>query len=201
MLVNRARSSWEDDVDETARLERLLRQAQAGDRQALEVLLGWLRNKVRPWAQRQIGGDLMRKLDASDIAQEVCIRIHRAFDRLYEDCTLPQLLGLARTVLHNVVADCRRRRAHREVGGEGLFAGLAADTTPAEQRVLRGEREARLEQAIERLPEQQRRALRLRLRQGLTFQEIGRRMNISLSRARVLFLRAAERLRGELGEG
>jgi RNA polymerase sigma-70 factor (ECF subfamily) len=187
-------------VNDIPSLESLLGKAQAGDVYALATLLGRLRSWLRSYAQRRLGTNRNPQVDASDVAQEVCLRVHRAFDRLVAGCTVPQLLGWARKILHNVVIDHHRRFRGREVAGEHLFAGLATGTTGPEERVLRTERSARLEEAIGRLPEEQRLAFQLRFRDGLTFAAVGRRLGVRLGYARVLFLRATERLRKELGE-
>src|SRR5271168_4494516 len=90
-------------------IDELLRQAQAGDRRSMNLLLGWLRQRVKPMAQRQLQGRPLARMDASDVAQEVCFRLHRNWERLHDNCPLPLLLGWARKVLQNVVADgCRR---------------------------------------------------------------------------------------------
>src|SRR5262245_25287001 len=105
-------------------VEQLLRQAQAGDRPSLESLLTWLRARVHPWARFRLRLDPAPGADASDMAQEVCLRAQRAFGRLYEGCSPAQLLAWARKILDNVVAD-RRRRGRREAAPDDGFAGLA----------------------------------------------------------------------------
>jgi RNA polymerase sigma-70 factor (ECF subfamily) len=179
-------------------VEALLQRAQAGDAAARGQVLGWLREQIRPWARRRLAGARNGHLDASDVVQEVCCRIHRNFDRLRADCTVPLLLGLARRILDNFAID--QHRARPRVDGAALLDGLVGDGSSPEQRLLRAEQESRLREALTRLPERQGLAFRLRAVEGLTFREIGERLGLSLGQARVLFLRATEALQAVLAE-
>jgi RNA polymerase sigma-70 factor (subfamily 1) len=184
----------------------LLERARGGDEGAVEALVAWLRGRLRPWAERLLGPGLRHRIDASDVAQEVCLRIHGAFARLPADCTTPHLLAWARKILRNLVTDYRRRHgaarrdAGREVAGDAPFPLLAAEVTPPVGRVLRGEEADRLEEALQRLPEKQRVVFQLRFREGLDNPEVARRLHIRPAYASLLLLRATERLRKELGE-
>jgi RNA polymerase sigma-70 factor (ECF subfamily) len=186
-------------------LEPLLRRALAGDPQARADLLGHLRDWARARGQDLAGRGLGPRLDASDIAQEVGLRVHRAFDT-FGGQTVPQLLGWADQIVQNVVADIHRRQgadkrdAGREVAGAGLLCEVAGDGTSPSQQAVRHEREARLTEALGQLPEQQRLVFQLRLYEGLPFKEVARRVGVSEGHARVLMLRATERLRQELGD-
>ncbi len=185
-------------------LEPLLRRVRSGDAQALTALLEWLRPRVRLRAENVLGGRLGARLDASDVAQEVSLRVHRGIGGLRGEAA-PQLLAWVEEILQNVVADCRKHHAAqaRAVGrevGDGLFPCLASDTTALEQRVLRDERTARLEEALQRLPEKQRTVFQLRLHEQLPFEEVAKRAGVTVVNARVLMVRATERLRQELGE-
>lgn len=185
-------------------LEPALRNARAGDRQAIAELVDWLRPRVRLRAQGILGRKFGARLDASDVAQEVCLRIHGRLGQ-FEGHTAPQLLGWVETILRNVVADfhkhhaARKRDAGREVAGHELFQGLAAEGTSPSQRVMKGELAAGLEEALGRLPTTQRLVFRLRFLEDLPFAEVARRAGVSPGNARVLFLRAIERLRTKMG--
>jgi RNA polymerase sigma-70 factor (ECF subfamily) len=167
----------------------LRRRARAGEEQARDRLLGWVREQVYPLARRLVCGD------ASDLAQDVCLRLHRHLDRLWPDCTVAQLLAYARATLRHAAAD-RGRRAGRQVlrAASDWLAQVPGDDTSPEERVERDERAIRLQQALERLPRLQRLAFRLRLDDGLTFEQSGQRLGLSLGTARRHFLRAATAL-------
>jgi RNA polymerase sigma-70 factor (ECF subfamily) len=186
-------------------LDSLFQRARAGDVQALEDLIAQLRHRVHQQAQERFGPHPRARLDASDIAQEVSLRVHRQFDQL-KGQTFPQLLAWVEEIFLNYLADCHkyngaaRRDARRQVAGDNLFPDLAADTALPSQRLLHAEEKARLEQALHRLPEQQRLVFQLRFIEQLPFKEVAQRAGVSAGNARVLFLRATEKLRKELGE-
>jgi len=145
------------------------------------------------------------RLDASDVAQEVCLRLHRGFAR-FQGQTVPELLGWVDEILRNVVASASRhhgaekRDAGAEVAGGDWLAALRAAITPPEQRAMHHEEAARLKEAVVRLPEPQRTVFRLRFYGQLPFAEISRQTGKSVGNARVLFLRATEWLRKEMEE-
>jgi RNA polymerase sigma-70 factor (ECF subfamily) len=185
-------------------LARLLPLACAGDGQALAALIERLRGRVRLRAQGLLGPRLGARLDASDVAQEVCLRAYRAFGQ-FDGHTVPQLLAWVEGALQNYLADCwrhhgaGRRDAGREEAGD-LVHDLAANTASPSEHFLQAEQRARLEEALRRLPGRQRLVFELRFVEQLPFAEVGRRAGISEGNARVLFLRTTERLRKELRE-
>ncbi len=192
-------------MDDDEELAGLLAQARKGDHQALGTLLVRLRGWVRGWAQSHLGQRLLARLDGSDIAQDVHLRAVEHFDQFQGD-SVPQLRAWVAEMLKNVLIDCfRRQRAGGrdpglEVAGDDLFRGLAADATTPSQVAIRNEQQARLSEALRRLPETQQLVFRLRLYEGLPFEEVARRAGVTVGNARVLMVRATERLRKELGD-
>ena len=81
---------------------------------------------------------------------------------------------------------------------------LADGSAPADELLLRRERERRVKEAVLRLPRRQREVLTLRIDAGLTFAEVARTLGIAEGNARVHFHHAARRLaelvRAEEGE-
>lgn len=92
----------------------------------------------------------------------------------------------------------RKRDAAREVAGGDLFQGLAADGTSPSQRAVLNEEAGKLEKALEQLPDAQRLVFRLRFLENLPLAEVAQHAGVSVGNARVLFLRATERLWLEL---
>jgi RNA polymerase sigma-70 factor (ECF subfamily) len=68
-------------------------------------------------------------------------------------------------------------------------------------QLMAQEQAQRLLQALERLPEDYQRVIRLRYAERLSFEDIGRLMQRSANAARLLWLRAIERVKHELGGG
>jgi RNA polymerase sigma-70 factor (ECF subfamily) len=186
-------------------LASLLSEAQRGNEQALAALLERLRGRVRQRAQGLLGGRLGARLDGSDVAQEVHLRVWGRFAQ-FRGNSVPQLLAWVDEIVQSYITDCRRRHgagkrdAGAEVAGADLFPGLAGDGTTPSQGAMRNEQQARLSEAVEHLPEKQRLVFRLRFYEGLPFEEVARRAGVTAGNARVLMLRATERLRDELGE-
>jgi RNA polymerase sigma-70 factor (ECF subfamily) len=185
-------------------LAALLSEAQKGDKPALGALLDGLRPWVRQRADELLGQRLGARLDCSDVTQEVHIRVWECFEQ-FRGNSVPQLMAWVEQILRTIVTDCRRRHgagkrdAGREMGGEP-FRGLPGDGTTPSQGAVRNEQQVRLAEAMQQLPEKQRLVLRLRLYEGLPFEEVARRVGVSVVNARVLMVRATEKLRSELGD-
>jgi RNA polymerase sigma-70 factor (ECF subfamily) len=192
-------------VDDNEELARLLNEARRGSQQALGTLLAWLRPWVRQQAQYLLGQRLRARLDGSDIVQEVHLRAFEHFDQ-FQGASVPQLVAWLEQILRNIITDCRRRHGAEgrnvdaEVAGGDLFPGLPADATTPSQGAMRNEQQARLSEALQRLPEKQRLVFQLRFNEGLPFEDAARRAGVTLGNARVLMVRAIESLRSELGD-
>ena len=192
-------------MDDNEELACLLTEARKGDRQALGDLFLRLRDWVRHCAQNRLGQRLGARVDGSDIAQEVHLRAWRSFDQ-FQGESVPELMGWVEEILQNAITDCRRRHgaekrdADAEVAGGDLFTGLSANATTPSQGAIRNEQNARLSEALQRLPEKQQLVFRLRLYEGLPFEEVAQKAGVTVGNARVLMVRAIERLKSELGD-
>ncbi len=87
-------------VDENDELDTLLRQSQVGDPGAHESPLGLLRARARRYADHLLGGQFGAWSAASDMAQEVFVRIGDGFD-LSLFPSAPHLLDWLNTVVRN----------------------------------------------------------------------------------------------------
>jgi RNA polymerase sigma-70 factor (ECF subfamily) len=97
--------------------------------------------------------------------------------------------------------DSAKRCVDREVGlaGDGSALGLAGvlpdeGTSPSRQ-VLALELATQLERALAGLPEEYRQVIRYRYQETQSFEEIGRRLQLTPNAARKLWLRAIQKLR------
>jgi RNA polymerase sigma-70 factor (ECF subfamily) len=161
-------------------------------------------------ANGQIDADLRAKGGASDLVQQTFLEAQRDFAQFQGESEKELLAWLRQLLLHNVANFQRhyratgKRQVGREVALEGDSSatppggGLAGDTpSPSHLAMEREEAEA-VTRALERLPEEYRRAITLRHQENRTFEEMGRLLNLSASGARLLWLRAVERLNQEL---
>jgi RNA polymerase sigma-70 factor (ECF subfamily) len=165
------------------------------------------------YVQRSMGQGLRRKIDPEDILQEVgidCIRSLGKVDLADRDpfSWLCQLAERRIIDAHRKFFDIQKRDAALEVplgspasqsGQGGLIEMLSASITSPSKAFSRNERERRLGQALEQLPELTREALRLRYVEGLASKEIAERLGKTDGAIRVMLTRAVKRLEELLG--
>src|SRR6516162_8320044 len=185
--------------------------AQAGSREALGQVLETFRGYLLLVADRELDAELRAKGGASDLVQDTFLEAQRDFDCFHGNSADELRAWLRRLLLNNVANFTRqyRQRAKRQVSREVALeaggsshergAGLAADTTSPSGQAIAREQAKALEQAMERLPPDYRQVLALRHEQKLTFAQIGEQMQRTANAARMLWLRAVERLQKELG--
>ena len=143
--------------------------------------------------------------EAEDIAQTVFLRAFERFDSLRNS---PSAAGWLRTVATNLCLNhLQRFRArfhpfsqHRETGpGESRpIEESVVDADSPAVRFERGERHARLEQALRRLPEAQRVPLVLFHFQQLSYRDIATLRGVSLAKVKTDIHRGRESLRSLL---
>ncbi len=178
--------------------------AQGGDADALGRLLEAFRPYLLAVANQSMPETLKGKFGGSDLVQETLFKAHNEFHGLQLDGSA-DLQAWLRTILRNNLADWVRRycaaskRAisrehslHRKIG-PALAEIASKDPTPS-TRVIRREQIAAVDEAVERLPADEREVVLLRHREGLQFDEIGRRMSRSSEAVRKLWARAILRL-------
>jgi RNA polymerase sigma-70 factor (ECF subfamily) len=186
--------------------------ARGGSLEALGQVLEACRGYLLGIASRRLSAELRRKGGASDLVQQTFLDAQCQFERFQGESEKELLAWLRQILLHNLGHFQRRYRAtgKRDLGREAPLADEASSTggeadlatptpSPSAQIVAREEAEA-VQQALQRLPEEQRQVLALRHQEQLTFEEIGQRLGRSTSGARALWLRAVERLNDELGK-
>lgn len=143
--------------------------------------------------------------------QVTFLEAHRDYER-FEGGDEPQLLAWLRKILVRNLADqARRHRAmgrdvRREESLEALLErsdrplqwALASPATSPSEQASRREQDVLLADALARLPEDYREVILLRNFDRLPFDEVAARMGRSSGAARMLWVRALERLNGEL---
>ena len=182
----------------------LAERAAAGDRAAVDALIGQNLSEIRAYVRAHMGAQLRARESASDLVQSVCRDLLTHQDRFRHpsaEAFRAWLFTTARRKVQNRVRDLERekRDVDREVGGVdeaslgSLGAAYARVTNPGE-RALRNEEIARLEAAIESLPEEQREVLTLAHFVGLSRAEIAKQLGKTEEGVRSMLHRAMARL-------
>ena len=175
--------------------ELLLRQAQNGNPEAFESLMGSLESLVWRVCWHYTGS----REDASDCAQETMIRIWRGLPSFRSGCVFE-------TWVYRVAANCcldflRRRKKEAGTPLEPLMEqGFdPPDPSPGtEAQVLRNEEYARLRQAVADLPEEQRDALVLTQLEGKSYADVSEMLGVTEGTVKSRVNRARTRLKSIL---
>jgi RNA polymerase sigma-70 factor (ECF subfamily) len=173
--------------------------------------------KYRDWlallARMQVGERYRAKFDPSDVVQQTMLEAVRAWPgfRGRSDGELAAWLRqiLARVIAHEFrrYGGAQARDLAREVSLERAIAEssrrlgdvLADSATTLGARLDRDERARRLAAVLERLPDDYREVILLRNIEGLSHDEVARRMGRGVGAVRMLWVRALARLRQEAG--
>ena len=138
--------------------------------------------------------------DCLDLTQETFLGIYRGIGSFRRDSRFE-------TWLFSIATNAFRKRLRRGVAGkrEGREVSLepaedARDEAPVPgEDALRKERSRLLREAVEKLPEQMRRCLVLRVYQEMKYREIAALLRLSPETVKVHLFQARRRLREELG--
>lgn len=144
---------------------------------------------------------------AEDISQEVFLRAYQSFETLRSS---PKVGGWLKTVATNLTLNhlTRHRKRWR------LFSEIFSDDSRDEElesaagvfdnvlaELESDERRARVEQALERLPDHQRIPLVLYHYEEMPYQDIADRLNVSLAKVKTDILRGRVAMAGLLAPG
>ena len=189
-----------------------LRAAKKGDVESLSKLLQAYQNYLKILATTQLQNQLRARVSASDLVQETLMEAHQCFPQFRGTSDAEFAAWLRQILVHNLSSAIQRhvlakkRDVRREVSIDATrrsieesserLGALIADPGPSPSEIL-GQREDTLHLAdlLEQLSDDHRTVLVLRHVEGLPFQEVADRMGRSSGAARVLWLRAIERLR------
>jgi len=128
---------------------------------------------------------------AQEATQEVFLRLYTVLKK-GEEIENPR--GWIFRVAHNLGLKIRARESSQGPFDPDLESRLAGPAMDPEQNLLEREQTLRFHQAVQRLSEQQRRCLMLRL-EGLRYPEIGSVLGISASAVGEFLRRAVSRLK------
>ena len=182
--------------------------ARAGSREALGQLLDQCRRYLLTVARESLGPALRAKGGASDLVQDTFLEAQRLFPRFAGDSDAQLRAWLRCLLLHKAAKlgrryqSTRKRQLSREVslgraGPDAPADVLAARAPTPSVQLMADEQLQRLRDAIARLPDDYRQVVALRYQEGLAFEEVGRRLGRTADAARMLWMRAVERLKQE----
>lgn len=201
------RSIWPDS-DETL---ELLASARDGDASAANQLLDRHRDALRRMVAMRLDQRIRRRVDASDVVQEVLVDANRRLEKYLENPAMPFHLWLRQMARDRLIDAHRRHRASakRSVDREqGMLAAgdmdrstmeLAAQLcddqlTPAAAATMH-ELQNRFEAALAEVNEQDREIILMRHYEHLSNQEVASILELSEPAASMRYLRAIRRLR------
>ncbi|MDB4766667.1 sigma-70 family RNA polymerase sigma factor [bacterium] len=194
----------------------LLAQAKSGDEDAINQLMDRHRNSLRQLVRMRLDQKIQKRVDVSDVVQDVLVEANRRLQRYIENPVMPFHLWLRQIAKDRIIDAHRRHRvsAKRSVDREQALvaprgydqssiqlASLLGDQrlTPA-AAALQKEMAKKVEEAIGLLDEKDCEIIVMRHYEHLTNQEIGKVLNLTEPAASMRYLRAIRRLRTVMQE-
>ncbi|MCI0377726.1 MAG: sigma-70 family RNA polymerase sigma factor [Gemmataceae bacterium] len=181
--------------------------ARKGDRTALGRLLDGMRSYLLAVVQQDC---VPSKSEAEDLVQETLVKAYKTFDQFHGTTAL-ELRGWLRRIALNNARDTARhwhadkRHAHEVPVADDSSSDPGREQLPADiespiAQLIRQEKNETIQAALEQMNAEHVQVILLRWREGLHFDEIGRRLGRSSEAARKLWERALQQLRRRLQE-
>jgi RNA polymerase sigma-70 factor (ECF subfamily) len=192
-------SVWPVNMEKTLPDEELMAKTAEGDEYAFEILARRHQTSVLNLIYRYVGD----RTQAKDLAQEVFVRVWQAAKTYKPTAKFTTWIYriTANLCLNELKASGRRKWISRFSGEEGQEVGVEAfsDESPsAEDLLLAGERSRQITDALQSLPENQRMAVILKKFDDLSYQEIARILDCSVSAVESLLVRGKRNLQEKL---
>jgi RNA polymerase sigma-70 factor (ECF subfamily) len=193
--------------------QRLLELARQGENSAVAQLFEQHRAALRRMVDLRLDPMLARRVDASDIVQEVLFEASRRLADYLRDPVMPFHLWLRHLAQDHVIDAHRKHRlakrrsvdreqpAHRALPGDSSL-DLAAqffdqELTPA-SAAIRHELQRRLESALAGMDEDDREMILMRHYEQMSNQDVAALLGLTEAAASMRYLRALRRLRAVL---
>lgn len=193
----------------------LLKDVENGDPSAVNRLLDRHREAVRRMVQMRLDQAVARRVDASDVVQDVLLEASQRLSDYIRSPSMPFHLWLRQLAKDRIIDMHRRHRAaqRRSVDREQNVSSFASDEqsaadltallrdaelTPAAS-ALRREMEERFVLALDQLEESEREIVIMRHFEHLGNGEVAEALGLSAPAAGMRYLRAIRRLRELLG--
>jgi len=178
------------------RLDAVVAEAVAGNRDALREVLEIIRPIVVRYCRARVGTTERSGLSADDVAQEVCLAAITALPR-YKDQGRPFLAFVYGIAAHKV-ADAHRAAARNRSDPTDVVPERYSLEAGPEQMALDSEAAARMNRLLSILPEKQREILILRVVVGMSAEETAEAVGSTPGAVRVAQHRALAKLKAEI---
>ena len=193
----------------------LLNEVAGGDKSAVNRLMDRHRDAVRRMIQMRLDQAVARRVDASDVVQDVMLEASQRLTDYLQNPSMPFHLWLRQLAKDRIIDMHRRHRGaqRRSVDREQNFSGLGGDDqsaadlagllkdaelTPA-AAALRQEMQNRFLLALDHLEEGEREIIVMRHFEHLGNSEVADALGLSAPAAGMRYLRAIRKLREFLG--
>lgn len=201
---------------ESEQTQSLLDHAAKGDVDAINTLMDRHRNALRRMVQLRMDQKLLRRLDVSDVVQDVLVEANRRLATYLEDPRMSFHLWLRHIAKDRIIDAHRRHRvsAKRSIDREQVLATPANgdqssillanqlrddQLTPAaaatQKEIVR-----KVESAIAELDDRDAEIIIMRLYEQLSNQDVAAALNLTEPAASMRYLRAIRRLKELLAE-
>ncbi len=178
------------------RLDAVVAEAIAGNRDALREVLETIRPLVVRYCRARVGTAERSGLSADDVAQEVCLAAITALPR-YKDQGRPFLAFVYGIAAHKV-ADAHRAAGRNKADPMEVVPERFSGEAGPEQMAIDSESSARMNALLQILPEKQREILILRVVVGMSAEETAEAVGSTAGAVRVAQHRALSRLKTEI---
>lgn len=179
--------------------QELVQRVQRGDMAAFDLLVRKYQHRIAAL----IGRYIRDWSECQDVAQDTFIRAYRAIGNFRGDAQFYTWLHriAVNTAKNHLAAHNRRPPTDDiEIGDAELYDGGARlrDTDTPERELMRQEMELTVMRAVDALPEELRMAITLREVDGLSYEEIAKRMDCPIGTVRSRIFRAREAIDAQL---
>ncbi|BBZ35034.1 sigma-70 family RNA polymerase sigma factor [Mycolicibacterium confluentis] len=178
------------------RLDAVVAQAVAGDRDALREVLETIRPIVVRYCRARVGTAERSGLSADDVAQEVCLAAMMALPR-YQDQGRPFLAFVYGIAAHKVADAHRAAARNRAEPTDSVPERYSLESGP-EQMAINVDAGERMNALLQVLPEKQREILILRVVVGLSAEETAEAVGSTAGAVRVAQHRALAKLKTQI---
>ena len=191
--------------------DRLLDGARTGEPGAVDRLLGEFREPLRRVIDLRLDPALARRVDASDIVQDVLIEANQRLTDYLKSPDMPFHLWLRHLAQDRIIDTHRRHRLaqRRSVDREqpiarpawadessvSLIAQLIDTERTPTSEAIRHELQRRLADAVNQLSDDDRDIILMRHHEALSNQEVAKVLGLTEAAASMRYLRALRRLR------